>query len=335
MNTIYHHSVVVLPMLKTLIEVTHRYPLAVILLSGFLIFVLSGFSTFYWANTQSSHSTSPIVQSQEDEKKEDVNQNRSTDRDRLDTETLQPENWERFMDYKGKRRRMIGIQKSYNVVNFRKGPGTERKIIATPEGGTLLQPLDRFNQWYRARLPNGTIGWIHESLVRQLDVPLPVVRKILKNTPSLESSTKRLIPSEFKNHNRIVISEDVVNVRQGPGTQFPIIDRIYKYEEPRLLASRDNWYRIETFSHNEGWIHQSLGDTIVKVDKSLPNTVLLQSDHLRLGPRFQFREQSIRGDSMTATVIDRYKKWYQVRVDNDRIGWVLKNEVSPGREKKR
>ncbi len=46
-----------------------------------------------------------------------------------------------------------------------------------------------------------------------------------------------------------------LRVRQGPGTNYPEIDRVYPGESYPQLEKINNWVKIETSSQNKGWIY--------------------------------------------------------------------------------
>jgi uncharacterized protein YgiM (DUF1202 family) len=315
-------------MWRTLYDFVKRHRLTVILLSGLGVFFASGMTTFFWANSAPDEAGTMVQRRAEATPNQTSSGEDATSENRSDTLELTPSNWEAFLEYEGPRHRMLGIKKSYSAVNFRRGYTVGSERIATPEGGTLLEPIDQFNEWYRARLPGGRIGWIHESLVRQIDVPEPVAESVREEYPPLKESTRDLIPRSYWDHNRVVITEDAVNVRQGPGTQFRRIGRSYKHEQLRLLAKQGNWYRIQTVNENYGWIHQSLAEPRLLDEVEGPESIRLPSAQLRPGPEYQLREQQTNTDSVEATVIEQNENWYQVRVDNGNIGWIPKENVS-------
>ncbi|WNF22674.1 N-acetylmuramoyl-L-alanine amidase [Mesobacillus jeotgali] len=50
--------------------------------------------------------------------------------------------------------------------NLRKGPGTNYAILSTEPAGTFVDKLAVKGDWIQVRKLNGTIGWLHASLVR-------------------------------------------------------------------------------------------------------------------------------------------------------------------------
>jgi len=314
-------------MKKILESLTGNHPLLTILVMGIFSGTVSGLGAYYWAHSSPEQESTSLVQKRTESDGENPGDVSSPDSE--DTTPLTRHDWESFLDYEGERARMIGVKNQYNRVNVRSGPSMDNLVIETPRGGTLLQPLDQYDQWYRVRLPDGTIGWIHRSIVRQLDVPMPVVKEIREDLPPLKQSVKNTIPDRIRRKPHVEITGDAVNIRQGPGTQFSIVNRAYRYEQYRLLAREGNWYRVEFPNGTTAWIHHSLVEEGGMDKYDGRDQVRLVGGTLRRGPRFQFQEQTSEMEERVVSVIDREQEWFQVQTDNNEIGWVHQDEVEP------
>lgn len=298
-----------------------------VILAGVLITVLSGLGGYFWA------SQVPKPQAVKQASRETTTQQEpdgsSGEEGITDTGALTPENWEAFLQYEGKRKRMLGVNKKYSGVNFRSGPGTTHSLRKTPSGGTLLMPIDRISNWFRARTRDGSIGWIHKSVVRQLEVPLPIYKQFRKDLPPLKESTKELIPEDFKKHNRVKVLETKVNLRQGPGTQFAIAGRIYKHEEVRLFGKKGDWYRIKTVNGLLGWVHAKLVEPVWKTKPKNQKTIKIKTRDPRMAPEYQFSETNKTRQPIDATLLEIQQPWAMVKVNDGTIGWVHQKEIIP------
>lgn len=56
---------------------------------------------------------------------------------------------------------------------------------------------------------------------------------------------------------KIIITETPIgwlNVREGPGTSYPKVTKVYPGETYTLLEEKDNWYKIKIGEETEGWV---------------------------------------------------------------------------------
>lgn len=300
----------------------------VVLIAGFTLMVGSGIGGFYWA-IYPTHRPRFTPESSPSTEKKSLETTQATSESRTDSVSLTPQNWEAFLNYEGTRKRMLGVEKKYPSVNLRSGPGMEHPILSTPSGGSLLKPLDRVGNWYRCRLRDGTLGWIHKSIIRVLRVPEPIYREFEQNLPPLKRSTKERIPDELKKHSRVKIRVNKVNLRRGPGTQFNVIGQLYKFQEARLLGKQKKWYRVKTPTGSTGWVYDELVQPVWRIKKSSQPAVKINTDDLRMGPEYQFRKPIPPMEShITARLLERQQPWFLVKINEKNIGWVHEKEIN-------
>jgi SH3-like domain-containing protein len=53
----------------------------------------------------------------------------------------------------------------YNKGNLRKGPSHQDDIVANIDYVTLLQVIEKQQDWLKAYKKDGTVGWIHKDMV--------------------------------------------------------------------------------------------------------------------------------------------------------------------------
>lgn len=301
-----------------------------VLLVGAFLCLLSGVGGYYWARPPAETPSSQRTETTAAAETPSPDSPDSSSDTQLDTATLSPDDWELFTRYEGERERMLGVKKQYEAVNLRGGPGNNFPSITTVRGGSLLFVLDRMNQWFRARTENGTVGWIHRPLVRQLRIPQPVVERIRDELPSMRWSIKSQIPDSFRSHNRLEVREARVNLRQGPGRQFGLVGHAYRHQELRLLAREGDWYRIETVHGRTAWVMHTLVRPLWITEPSERRKIRFRNAGLRNGPHFQFQEPDPVSPDQPVPVLEEREGWLLVRLDQDRIGWLHESEVTQG-----
>jgi len=135
-----------------------------------------------------------------------------------------------------------------SVVNIRAGGGTQYAVAGTVYKDTKVTILSQSGEWYQIQCGK-TVGWVNQSLlsVTQSDIS-------------------------------ITVSQDLVNLRSGPGTTYNIIGQARKGETLTLWDVSGDWYKAKTASGQEVYIRSdmiqpSTGNTVPAVAVTTPPTV--------------------------------------------------------------
>lgn len=123
------------------------------------------------------------------------------------------------------------VEVTAEVVNIRTGPGTDYARKTQVQRGTRLPTLAYRNGWYEVALPSGGRGWIAGWLVRETTAPP-------------ESEGKRRVA---------IVTEAVVNLRAGPGTDYPLVGQVRRYQQLDIVGQEGAWYRV-VCAGREAWI---------------------------------------------------------------------------------
>ena len=118
----------------------------------------------------------------------------------------------------------------------------------------------------------------------------------------------------------LMLKNNKVNVRYGPGFDYPI-KYIYKkkYLPIKVIDKKENFRRIIDFKKNSGWIHTSQ----LKKGKSL---ILLKDQILFLKPT-KYSKPIIKISKGRLLLIKKCKKkWCKVKTD-DYLGWITTNNI--------
>lgn len=114
------------------------------------------------------------------------------------------------------------------------------------------------------------------------------------------------------------INSSVVNIRSGPGTNFPVAGSAYQGTEVSILESSNGWYKVQ-LGQLTGWLSSSLLDV-----KQQDIRIIVKGEmaNLRSGPGTNFDKlgQVVKGD--TLTLLEVQKDWYKVKTADGKTAFV-------------
>ena len=123
-----------------------------------------------------------------------------------------------------------------------------------------------------------------------------------------------------ENNYFLMLKNKEVNVRYGPGFDYPI-KYIYKkkYLPIKVIDKKENFRRIIDFKNNNGWIHTSQ----LKKNKSF---VLLEDQILFSSPTKYSKPILKIAKGRLLLVKKCKKKWCRVKTQ-DYLGWIRTNNI--------
>jgi SH3-like domain-containing protein len=110
--------------------------------------------------------------------------------------------------------------------NVRSGPSTDQEILWSVGKFYPVNIIKKSGTWYEIQDFEDDKGWIHGSL--------------LKNIPA------------------VIVKGDIINVREGPGTDFKVLFQAEKGVSFKLLESKQKWLKVQHADGDVGWVHKSL-----------------------------------------------------------------------------
>ena len=118
----------------------------------------------------------------------------------------------------------------------------------------------------------------------------------------------------------LILKNNEVNVRYGPGFDYPI-KYVYKkkYLPIKVIDKKENFRRIIDFKNNSGWIHTSQ----LKKGKSL---ILLEDQILFSKPTRHSKPILKIAKGRLLLIKKCKKKWCRVKTQNY-LGWIIINNV--------
>lgn len=115
-----------------------------------------------------------------------------------------------------------------HTLNVRKGPGLSFPVTEQVHKGEEFKVDSTESDWYKIQLNSSETGWVANWLVK------------------VKSSS---------NHQNGTVTDNGLRMREGPGTNFPIIDTLSKGLEVKITDSSGSWYKI-TVGSKSGWVHK-------------------------------------------------------------------------------
>jgi len=198
-------------------------------------------------------------------------------------------------------------------VNIRAGAGLQFQVIAKATVGDSFKYLDKIGEWYKIELPE-MIGYTIKSYLAKANLTFeayvkPEALNIRKQPDTQSSFLTKLFrsdkvkilkeDSEFakvkidkriayihsslcikSDENKANITASRVNIRSGPGTDFPVIAKGYKGMIVYILEKENDWYFIKIPAANTGYIYSKFIRIKPKKKKIKPSTpVLIEQEY--------------------------------------------------------
>ena len=128
------------------------------------------------------------------------------------------------------------------------------------------------------------------------------------------------ILSANENNYYLILKNNKVNVRYGPGFDYPINFVYKKINFPvKVIDKKENFRRIIDFKKNSGWIHTSQ----LKKGKSF---ILLKNQILFSKPT-KYSKPILKISKGRLLLVKKCKKnWCKVKTENY-LGWVITNNI--------
>ena len=118
----------------------------------------------------------------------------------------------------------------------------------------------------------------------------------------------------------LILKYNEVNVRYGPGFDYPI-NYVYKKKNLpiKVIDKKENFRRIIDFKKNSGWIHVSQ----LKKGKSL----ILLKDQILFSKPTRYSKPIIKIVKGRLLLVKKCKKkWCKVKTE-DYLGWIVTNNI--------
>ncbi|MFZ5986279.1 MAG: SH3 domain-containing protein [Bacillota bacterium] len=178
-----------------------------------------------------------------------------------------------------------------SMLNMRQSPNTSTEVIDQIPKNFKVNILDRSNGWYKVDY-NGKTGWVYGSYVsimepeadqtQMVDETIVPGSTTAKSTETIASETKAEgtvvdetltadIPAsapaaKTESVTQIgIVNASTLNVREGAGTEYKIVDKLDRGEKVSILAKENGWYKIKMSNGTIGWVSSTYISTDVTV----------------------------------------------------------------------
>ncbi|MFB6468025.1 N-acetylmuramoyl-L-alanine amidase [Cytobacillus sp. Hz8] len=127
----------------------------------------------------------------------------------------------------------------------------------------------------------------------------------------------------------IIISDEIVNIREGPGLEYPILAKASKNESYSLLKEEGDWSLIEIGNNQKGWVANWLITKSPTLNsKKAERKATSNADHLRVRKEPSTNAEIIgvmnKGESFT--ILKTKQNWVKLLTPAG-DGWVYKEYV--------
>jgi len=128
-----------------------------------------------------------------------------------------------------------------------------------------------------------------------------------------------------------VVTENIVNIRSGPGTNYKILTKVYKGESYTVLGKSDKWVKIKLNNGQEGWICGDYFNVFAVADKKVVTNY--NKINLRQGPGTGYARVGMVDQGIVLTVLQSENGWYKVITPTGGqawiAGWLVTEQTTP------
>lgn len=123
-----------------------------------------------------------------------------------------------------------------------------------------------------------------------------------------------------------ITTDDYVNTRAGPSTDYRILAQLPTQTRVQIVAEQDGWYHILTPFGLEGWALAGFFRLVPDLSSEQPHSIGSASTvgvvNMRAGPGPGYPIARKLGDSTVLDVLAIQGAWYEVRSPLGDVGWV-------------
>ncbi|MDX5808177.1 C40 family peptidase [Bacillus cereus group sp. BfR-BA-02730] len=160
-----------------------------------------------------------------------------------------------------------------DVLKVRSGAGTQFEQIGRLFEGNSLSVTGKEGEWYKINY-DGKAGFVSSQFVSNSQS-----QNKGNNQPNQPNKPATTNPTATTGGKKGVVTADVLNVREGAGTQFGKVGRLTRGKNVIITGESGNWYQI-SFDKTSGFVSKDFVKIGVDVgNKETPNQVSKTSNY--------------------------------------------------------
>ncbi len=216
------------------------------------------------------------------------------------------------------------------ILNIRSEPNTSSTILNKLTQGQSVKLLEIKDGWYKIQSENVT-GWIAAEYAKQNENQAAGGNS---NNPS--SLAPEANPSEKPEGSEAgtesgsvevqtaVVNVTTLNIRSGPGTDYPTTGSLKQNDIVTVLKQQDDWLNI-SFNGAEGWIANWLVTLQTKEQpiSQIPKVVIPTTGiNIRSGPDTTYSIVASANEGDTFPIVNTHGQWYEITLPDGKNAYV-------------
>ncbi|MFZ7102274.1 MAG: SH3 domain-containing protein [Peptococcaceae bacterium] len=156
-------------------------------------------------------------------------------------------------------------------VNIRQKPTTDSPRVTQVLAGDLIEIIGEQQDWYQVKTAKGQEGWIAGWLVSLESSPEKGTDSAPPSAPP-SAPVQTASPPENVVLKNVIVTGNIVNVRQGPSLDYATIGKVTAETELGVIGTDGEWLKVRLADGTAGWIAGWL--TVDKNSQPLPTEYL-------------------------------------------------------------
>jgi uncharacterized protein (TIGR02594 family) len=201
---------------------------------------------------------------------------------------------------------MPGYRVTASVLRIRSGPGTSYPIVGALNKDNTVQGDEINGDWVHVTSPDNKVGWSSRGFLELMD-----------DTPQLPSQDSYRVDAAS------------LNLRQGPGTSYPVVGRLSRNEvvESLAVSADGSWAQVRQASSATGWASLKYLTKVTPAPPHPPGDTLMivttDTLNVRAGPGtgYSLAGQVHRGEKVTFLGATPNWEWVNIQTSQKIIGW--------------